>query len=130
MGAGFLVGVIGVLILSHAAYSTVQYRALLKITEEEFSGPPINVVMELIVSLVLCLWAALAAPGKFKSIHPQSEENRSFGWNSIVKENSYSRPQLVWTEAQWVVALPANLDFMIFNHRGKIFPLEADLKLK
>ncbi|CAN4121509.1 unnamed protein product [Withania somnifera] len=105
MGAGFIVGLIGILILSHAAYSTIQYRALLKITEEEFSGPPIDVVVELILSLMLCLWAAMTAPGNFKSIHPQSEENR-------------------------VVALPANLDFMIFNHRGKIFPLETELKLK
>jgi hypothetical protein len=40
---GFLVGVFGVLILSHAAYSTIQYRGLLKIMEEEFSRPPINV---------------------------------------------------------------------------------------
>ncbi|CAN4117105.1 unnamed protein product [Withania somnifera] len=105
MGAGLLVGLTGIVILSHATYSTIQYRGLLKITEEEFSGPPINVVIELIVSLVLCLWAAMAAPGNFKSIHPQSEENR-------------------------VVALPANLDFMIFNHRGKILPLETKLKLK
>ncbi|XP_019167750.1 membrane magnesium transporter [Ipomoea triloba] len=105
MSIGFLVGTFGVLILSHAAYSTIQYRALLKITEEEFSGPPINVVMELIIGLVLCIWAALIVPGKFLSIHPQSEENR-------------------------VVALPANLDFMIFNHRGKAFPLEVDFKLK
>jgi hypothetical protein len=29
-----------------------------------------------------------------------------------------------------IVSLPANLDFMIFNHRGKVFPLEMDLKLK
>ena len=29
-----------------------------------------------------------------------------------------------------MVSLPANLDFMIFNHRGKVFPLEMDLKLK
>nr|GMC52830.1 membrane magnesium transporter [Ipomoea batatas] len=76
MSIGFLVGTFGVLILSHAAYSTIQYRALLKITEEEFSGPPINVVMELIIGLVLCIWAALIVPGKFLSIHPQSEENR------------------------------------------------------
>ncbi|GMP81886.1 hypothetical protein CsSME_00036436 [Camellia sinensis var. sinensis] len=48
MGLGFVVGVLGVLILSHAAYSTIQYRSLLKITEEEFSGPPMNVVVELI----------------------------------------------------------------------------------
>ncbi|KAF6164812.1 hypothetical protein GIB67_003187 [Kingdonia uniflora] len=39
------------LILSHAAYATIQYRGLLKILEEEFSGPPMNVVAELLVGL-------------------------------------------------------------------------------
>nr|GMC56584.1 membrane magnesium transporter [Ipomoea batatas] len=34
------------------------------------------------------------------------------------------------SEENRVVALPANLDFMIFNHRGKAFPLEVDFKLK
>ncbi|CAK9140793.1 unnamed protein product [Ilex paraguariensis] len=76
MGTGFVIGVLGVLILSHAAYSTIQYRALLKITEEEFSGPPINVVLELIFGLILCVWAALTVPGKFLSILPDSDENR------------------------------------------------------
>ncbi|KAA8518723.1 hypothetical protein F0562_016503 [Nyssa sinensis] len=104
MGVGFVVGVLGVLILSHAAYSTVQYRALLKITEEEFSGPPMNVVVESILCLIFCLWAALTVPGKFLSIQPDSEENR-------------------------IVSLPANLDFMIFNHRGKAFPSEIKMKL-
>ncbi|CAI9778979.1 unnamed protein product [Fraxinus pennsylvanica] len=105
MGVGFAVGVLGVLILSHAAYFTIQYRSLLKITEEQFSGPPINVVMELIAGLVLCMWAALTVPGKFLSILPQSDENQ-------------------------VVALPANLDFMIFNHRGKTLPSSMDAKFK
>ncbi|KAH7853605.1 hypothetical protein Vadar_004661 [Vaccinium darrowii] len=105
MRVGFVAGVVGVLILSHAAYSTIQYRSLLKITEEEFSGPPINVVVELLLGLVFCMWAALTVPGKFLSILPHSEENR-------------------------VVSLPANLDFMIFNHRGKAFPLDVGLKLK
>ncbi|EYU38555.1 hypothetical protein ABFS82_12G142400 [Erythranthe guttata] len=105
MGLGFAVGVLGVLILSHAAYSTIQYRTLLKITDDQFTGPPINVVVELIAGMVFCMWAALTVPGKFLSILPHSDENR-------------------------VVSLPANLDFMIFNHRGKAFPLETDLKLK
>ncbi|KAK9288379.1 hypothetical protein L1049_016833 [Liquidambar formosana] len=105
MGLGFVVGVFGVLILAHAAYSTIQYRGLLKIMEEEFSGPPMNVVAELLLGLALCMWAALTVPGKFLSIHPDSEENR-------------------------IVSLPANLDFMIFNHRGKLFPPEMNLKLK
>ncbi|KAH0995782.1 hypothetical protein GBA52_019646 [Prunus armeniaca] len=42
LNLGFVVGILGVVILSHAAYSTVQYRGLLKIMEEEFSGPPLN----------------------------------------------------------------------------------------
>ncbi|KAF5475824.1 hypothetical protein F2P56_007590, partial [Juglans regia] len=105
MGLGFVVGVFGVLILAHAAYSTIQYRGLLKITEEEFSGPPMNVVAELLLGLVFCMWAGLTVPGKFLSILPDSEENR-------------------------IVSLPANLDFMSFNHRGKVFPKELDVKLK
>ncbi|XP_062167817.1 membrane magnesium transporter-like [Alnus glutinosa] len=98
MGLGFVVGVFGVLILVHAAYSTIQYRGVLEIMEEEFSGPPMNVMVELLLGLVFCVWAALTVPGKFLSVHPHSEDNR-------------------------IVSLPANLDFMIFNHRGKVFPL-------
>eukprot|EP00268_Persea_americana_P058722 TRINITY_DN7134_c0_g4_i2.p1 TRINITY_DN7134_c0_g4~~TRINITY_DN7134_c0_g4_i2.p1 ORF type:complete len:108 (+),score=22.72 TRINITY_DN7134_c0_g4_i2:401-724(+) len=101
---GFLVGVFGGLLLSHAAYATVQYRGMLMIVEEEFSRPPMNgfvlqIVMELVLGLALCIWAALTVPGKFLSILPHSDENR-------------------------LVSLPANLDFMIFNHRGKVFPLK------
>ncbi|OAY42711.1 membrane magnesium transporter [Manihot esculenta] len=105
MGLGFVIGAFGVMILAHAAYTTIQYRGLLKIMEEEFSGPPMNVVVELLLGLVLCMWAALTVPGKFLSIHPHSDENR-------------------------IVSLPANMDFMIFNHRGKAFPSGMDMKLK
>ena len=34
MGFEFLIGGFGVLILAHAAYSTIQYKGLLKILEE------------------------------------------------------------------------------------------------
>ncbi|XP_020101214.1 membrane magnesium transporter [Ananas comosus] len=106
MGFGFALGVFGGLILAHAAYATIQYRGMLKIVEEEFSGPPMNVVVELLLGLALCMWAGLAAPTKFLSILPDSDENR-------------------------IVSLPTNLDFMIFNHRGRVFPSsDAELKLK
>lgn len=32
--------------------------------------------IELIIGLVLSMWAALTVPGKFLSINPDSEENR------------------------------------------------------
>lgn len=35
-----------------------------------------QVMVELLLGLVLCMWAALTVPGKFLSIHPHSEENR------------------------------------------------------
>ncbi|KAJ6871074.1 membrane magnesium transporter-like isoform X1 [Populus alba x Populus x berolinensis] len=80
-------------------------EGLLKITEDEFSGPPFNVVVELIVGLVLCTWAAITVPGIFLSIHPNSDDNR-------------------------MVSLPDSLDFIIFNHRGKVFVPEINMKSK
>ncbi|RLM99222.1 hypothetical protein C2845_PM06G31380 [Panicum miliaceum] len=80
-------------------------RAVLKITEEEFTRPPMDVMMELLLGLALCMWAGLAVPAKFLSVLSHSEENR-------------------------IVSLPANLDFMIFNHRGRALPSDPDLKLK
>jgi len=36
----------------------------------------VQVVVELLLGLVFCMWAALTVPGKFLSIQPHSEENR------------------------------------------------------
>uniref|UniRef100_A0ACD5Y0G9 Uncharacterized protein n=1 Tax=Avena sativa TaxID=4498 RepID=A0ACD5Y0G9_AVESA len=105
MGIGYVLGAIGGALLAHAAYATIQYRAVLKITEEEFSHPPVDVIIQLLVGLALCMWAGVSVPAKFLSVLPHSEENR-------------------------IVSLPANLDFMIFNHRGRALPADADLKLK
>ncbi|KAI3822516.1 hypothetical protein L1987_10106 [Smallanthus sonchifolius] len=104
MTVSFAVGILSVLMLLHAAYSTIQYRALLKITEDEFTGPPYEVLVELILVMILSLFAGLTVPGDFKSILPDSDENR-------------------------VVSLPSNMNFMIFNHRGKAFSTETGLKL-
>ncbi|KAK1429482.1 hypothetical protein QVD17_11691 [Tagetes erecta] len=104
MTVSFAVGVLAVLMLLHAAYSTIQYRALIKITEDEFTGPPFEVLVELILVLILSLFAGLTVPGNFRSILPDSDENR-------------------------VVSLPSNMNFMIFNHRGRAFPTETGLKL-
>ncbi|XAR69130.1 hypothetical protein NMG60_11000609 [Bertholletia excelsa] len=130
MGLGFTAGVLGVVILFHAAYSTIQYRSLLKITEEEFSGPPMNVVVELILGLTFCMWAALSVPGKFHSILPYSDENR-FLLDMLCFPHVLALVlEIPLHNRQRVVSFPANMDFMIFNHRGKAFCLDEGLKLK
>ncbi|KAL8216925.1 hypothetical protein R6Q57_023762 [Mikania cordata] len=104
MSVSFAVGILAVVMLLHAAYSTIQYRALLKITEDEFTEPPFEVLVELMLVVILSLFAGLTVPGKFRSILPDADENR-------------------------MVSLPSNVNFMIFNHRGRAFPTETGLKL-
>ncbi|MFS7914907.1 putative magnesium transporter [Helianthus anomalus] len=104
MNTSFTIGIVAISMLLHAAYSTIQYRTLLKITEDEFTGPPYEVLVELMLVMVLSLFAGLTVPGNFRSILPDSDENR-------------------------VVFVPSNKNFMIFNHRGMAFPTKMGLKL-
>ncbi|KAH9614486.1 hypothetical protein KSS87_012841, partial [Heliosperma pusillum] len=128
-------------------------RGLLKIMEEEFSGPPINVLLELVLGFVLCVYAGLTVPGKFQSIHPDSDENRGVelglwaltigiwgGEDLIGRGMGGQGGEILSNKArgglegrrigQRIVSLPENLDFMIFNHRGRVVLSESDLKLK
>ncbi|CAL9748963.1 unnamed protein product [Musa acuminata subsp. burmannicoides] len=105
-------------------------RGMLKIVEEEFSRPPMNVVVELLLGLAFCIWAALAAPAKFRSIHPDSEENRYLCICMIYIVFILHLVEAVLNVNCRIVSLPTNLDFMIFNHRGKVFPCNAEYKLK
>ncbi|CAI0432497.1 unnamed protein product [Linum tenue] len=76
MGLGFTVGVIGVLILGHAAYSTIQCKPIILLRSFNCPKAAMQVVLELLVGLLFCMWAALTVPGKFLSVHPHSDENR------------------------------------------------------
>lgn len=57
--------------------------------ELTFLGGEMQVVFELLLGFVFCMWAALTAPGKFLSIHPYSEENRydvsSIGFRFLIR---------------------------------------------
>ncbi|VVB13051.1 unnamed protein product [Arabis nemorensis] len=44
-----------------------------------------HVVLELIIGLALCMWAALTFPGKFLSIHPDSDENRNSSSRDVLR---------------------------------------------
>ncbi|KAL2630026.1 hypothetical protein R1flu_014712 [Riccia fluitans] len=65
--------------------------------------PPLPVLLEIVISLALCIWGALRVPGTFLPVLPDAKENR-------------------------VVTLHANLDFMVFNHRGRVFPPKLEVQ--
>lgn len=93
---GKILLVIGLLGLCHAAYSATQHRIYLRLTEQEFSALPKDIILQTVISLFICAFSILNIVGKFKQIKIASEwETKS--WDNIGNRTS----------------------FYSFNHRGK-----------
>ncbi|KAK3927082.1 Membrane magnesium transporter 1 [Frankliniella fusca] len=60
--------VLGISSLLHAAYSAAQHRAYLRITEQEFVGLPIDILIQGIVSLFVTMYGIMTLAGEFKEI--------------------------------------------------------------
>ncbi|CAM1296404.1 MMGT1 (predicted) [Pycnogonum litorale] len=91
----FLTG-IGLMSLVHVAYSAAQHRSYLRITEQEFTGLPANIVIQGLISLFMTMYGVVYVSGEFKAIRATVElENKSF-------ETFRNRPS-----------------FYSLNHRGK-----------
>jgi hypothetical protein len=88
--------IIGLLGLCHAAYSAAQHRLYLRLTEQEFSRLPADIIIQSIGSLIVCGLGVLNIVSKFKQIRIKSEwENKT--WDNIASRAS----------------------FYTFNHRGR-----------
>jgi membrane magnesium transporter 1 len=91
-----LVVAIGLLSLVHAAYSAAQHRAYLRLTEQEFTTLPADVLIQTIFGLVITCCGIVRVVGKFREIRPIADlETRT--WDSM----------------------STHVAFYSFNHRGK-----------
>ncbi|XP_003707262.1 ER membrane protein complex subunit 5 [Megachile rotundata] len=87
---------IGLMSILHAAYSAAQHRTYLRITEQEFTTLPIDILIQGIVSLFMVMYGVMYIAGDFKEIRAVVDlENKS--WETLRN-------------------LPS---FQIFNHRGR-----------
>lgn len=87
----------GIISLIHAGYSAVQYKTYLKLTEEEFVNLPVDVIVQVMFSLILSVFGIVKVAGELRDIHAAAElAHRSW-------ETFGNRPS-----------------FYNFNHRGKI----------
>lgn len=86
----------GFLSLFHSAYSAAQHRMYLRITEQEFTTLPLDILLQGIGSLFIVMYAVLSIAGNFKEIRA-TVDLESKSWET--QRN-----------------LPA---FYMFNHRGK-----------
>lgn len=73
---------LGLLALAHAAYSAAQHRAYLRLTEQEFTALPIDILIQSIVGLVLVCFGIVRVVGIFREIKASAEiEKRN--WESL-----------------------------------------------
>ncbi|XP_076657338.1 ER membrane protein complex subunit 5 [Halictus rubicundus] len=87
---------IGLVSILHAAYSAAQHRSYLRITEQEFTTLPIDILIQGIVSLFMVMYGVMYIAGDFKEIRAVVDlENKS--WETLRN-------------------LPS---FQLFNHRGR-----------
>ncbi|XP_077988279.1 ER membrane protein complex subunit 5-like [Glandiceps talaboti] len=92
---GFVV--FGLLALAHAAYSAAQHRAYLRLTEQEFTSLPADIVLQCLISLLLTTYGVVYIAGNFNEIKASADlDNRSF-------ETVSNRPA-----------------FHMFMHRGRV----------
>lgn len=87
---------LGLFSLLHAAYSAAQHRSYLRITGQEFTSLPSDIIIQGIISLFLTMYGVIHIAGEFKEIRA-TVELESKTWET--QKN-----------------LPS---FYIFNHRGK-----------
>ncbi|KAJ0181548.1 hypothetical protein K1T71_002270 [Dendrolimus kikuchii] len=98
MGTSFdkILVLVGFISLFHSAYSAAQHRSYLRITSQEFTTLPLDIVVQAVVSLFTVMWGVLNIAGNLREI-PAANELNTIRWET--QRN-----------------LPS---FYIFNHRGK-----------
>ncbi|XP_014251709.1 membrane magnesium transporter 1 [Cimex lectularius] len=88
---------VGLFFLFHAAYSAAQHRSYLRITGQEFTSLPLDILLQGIVSLFITMYGVMYIAGEFKEIRA-TVELQAKSWET--QRN-----------------LPS---FYIFNHRGRV----------
>lgn len=100
LSAGAALVFLGLSLFIYAAYSTLRYRDMLKLTQQEFDTVPLLVQAEVLLASVVCIWGSLRISGDFKPV------------SALKFQRGLDADTL-------------RLDFMSLNHRGQIMPLAS-----
>lgn len=68
--------VVGLVSLIHCAYSAAQHRSYLRLTEQEFTHLPADILLQTIVSLLLVCYSAAYVAGEFLPIRADLQVRR------------------------------------------------------
>ncbi|KAG5674620.1 hypothetical protein PVAND_004574 [Polypedilum vanderplanki] len=87
--------IFGFIALAHSAYSAVQFRTYLRISEQEFTSLPLDISLQAIVSFAVIIYSILCLKSDWKLIHATDIGKTNFDTLSNLQS------------------------FYTFNHRGK-----------
>ncbi|XP_046961739.1 ER membrane protein complex subunit 5 [Vanessa atalanta] len=91
-----IIVIVGFISLFHSAFSAAQHRSYLRISSQEFTTLPLDIIIQAVASLFAVMWGVLNVSGKLREI-PAAAELNTVKWET--QRN-----------------LPS---FYIFNHRGR-----------
>ena len=60
--------IVGLIALAHAAYSAAQHRSYLRLTEQEFTTLPIDILVQCLAGLTITCYGIVRVVGKFREI--------------------------------------------------------------
>ncbi|VDI59286.1 ER membrane protein complex subunit 5-like [Mytilus galloprovincialis] len=79
--------ILGLLAMAHAAYSAAQHRTYLRLTEQEFTSLPLDIILQCFVGLILTCYGVVHISGIFKEIRANADlDNKS--WDMLSSRQS------------------------------------------
>uniref|UniRef100_A0A1B6DCB6 Membrane magnesium transporter n=1 Tax=Clastoptera arizonana TaxID=38151 RepID=A0A1B6DCB6_9HEMI len=79
---------VGLISLLHSAYSAAQHRSYLRITEQEFTSLPFDILCQGIISLFITMYGVMGTAGEFKEIRA-TVELESKSWETLRNHPSF-----------------------------------------
>ncbi|XP_014678010.1 PREDICTED: membrane magnesium transporter 1-like [Priapulus caudatus] len=83
-----LVCTVGLVSLAHVAYSAAQHRTYMRLTEQEFTALPADVLVQGIVSLIMLMHSISHISGEFKDIKVGADLDTK-SWESVGNRPSF-----------------------------------------
>ena len=73
--------------MAHAAYSAAQHRTYLRLTEQEFTSLPLDIIIQCFTGLILTCYGVVQVSGNFKEIRANADlDNKS--WDMLSNRQS------------------------------------------
>ncbi len=88
---------VGLVALAHAAYSAAQHRSYLRLTEQDFTTLPVDILVQCLAGLAVTCYGIVRVVGKFREIKAGSDLEKK-SWETLSNRQSYYS----------------------FNHRGRV----------